>query len=407
MAGTDIPNNTPGFIKTSTHDYKAVEPCKCPDAKPPSATLEQLQKWQEELPNKPDDIRKQLDAYIPSSEWQKGVQGFIDSAKTLPYDNSSGGGFWTGVGRVLGNTNAAIENTKTEVGQAVLSVANRLVFGVVDLAKMIGARAGSPTATMNDILTGMIAAEMGRLGMICTECITAMAKAMGKELVKPITDAWDNGQYVRAITEGGLELLLILGPIVAKVGQVTKAARAAELAKAGRTEKIAEGAKAGAKDAGAVVEKPAKPSRSKKPKLEPGSAEHKAARWKDYQERGGTKSYEQWSKQYDANMQNYKVGLEREVAYRDALGAQEGTVKTALTNRQIDILKADEMYAGQLKTGPVSLTTENALAIQKDAWLVEQGWKVEHILEKGASQPYLDALTKAGIDVHVGPKIPK
>ncbi|WP_230950080.1 hypothetical protein [Burkholderia cepacia] len=64
------------------------------------------------------------------------------------------------------------------------------------------------------------------------------------------------------------------------------------------------------------------------------------------------------------------------------------------------------MYAGQLKTGPVSLTKENILAIQKDGELVKQGWQVEHILEKGASKPYLDALEKAGVDVHTGPKIP-
>ncbi len=86
--------------------------------------------------------------------------------------------------------------------------------------------------------------------------------------------------------------------------------------------------------------------------------------------------------------------------------SSEGTLKTSLTNRQIDILKADEMYAGQLKTGPVSLTKENITAIQKDAELVKQGWQVEHILEKGASKSYLEALKNAEIDVHIGPKIP-
>ncbi|WP_061789763.1 hypothetical protein [Herbaspirillum rubrisubalbicans] len=64
------------------------------------------------------------------------------------------------------------------------------------------------------------------------------------------------------------------------------------------------------------------------------------------------------------------------------------------------------MYAGQLKTGPVSLTKENITAIQKDAELVKQGWQVEHILEKGASKSYLEALKNAEIDVHIGPKIP-
>lgn len=144
----------------------------------------------------------------------------------------------------------------------------------------------------------------------------------------------------------------------------------------------------------------------KRERLKPGTPEHKADRWKKYQERGGKKDYEQWSKQYDTNMRNYEFGAAREADYRSAMGASEGTLKTPLTNRQIDILKADEMYAGQLKTGPVSLTKENVIAIQKDAELVKQGWQVEHILEKGASKPYLDALEKAGIDVHIGPKIP-
>lgn len=105
-------------------------------------------------------------------------------------------------------------------------------------------------------------------------------------------------------------------------------------------------------------------------------------------------------------MRNYQYGSAREAAYREAMNATEGTKKTAFTSRQIDILKEDEMYAGQLKTGPVSLTKENILAIKKDADLVNNGWQVEHILEKGASNPYLEALKKAGIDVHIGPKIP-
>jgi hypothetical protein len=88
------------------------------------------------------------------------------------------------------------------------------------------------------------------------------------------------------------------------------------------------------------------------------------------------------------------------------MDATQGILKTPLTNRQIDVLKADEMYAGQVKTGPVSLTKENVLAIQKDAELVKRGWQVEHILEQGASKPYLDALERAGIDAQIGPTIP-
>ncbi|MBF8670790.1 hypothetical protein IR012_14860 [Pseudomonas putida] len=142
-------------------------------------------------------------------------------------------------------------------------------------------------------------------------------------------------------------------------------------------------------------------------KLEPGTLEHKADRWQKYQGRGGKKDYNRWSKQYDTNMRNYKYGAAREAAYRNAMGATEGTLKTPLTMRQIDILKKEEMYAGQLKTGPVSLTKDNLLAIAKDAELVKRTWTVEHILEKGASKPYLEALEKAGIKYKLTPQIPK
>ena len=152
--------------------------------------------------------------------------------------------------------------------------------------------------------------------------------------------------------------------------------------------------------------KPKTEPNAKPAKLKPGSAEHKADRWQRYQDRGGKKSYDQWSKQYDTNMQNYQHGLARESQYREAMGADQGTIKTPLSNRQIDILKADEMYAGQLKTGPVSLTKENIIAIQKDAELVKQGWTVEHILEQGASKPYLKALDEAGILYKTAPAIP-
>lgn len=162
---------------------------------------------------------------------------------------------------------------------------------------------------------------------------------------------------------------------------------------------------------GQAVEAEAKPAGDgvkiiKQERLKPGTPAHKADRWKKYQERGGKKDYDEWSKQYDTNMRNYQYGAAREVEYRSAMEASEGTLKTPLTNRQIDILKTDEIYAGQLKTGPVSLTKENVLAIQKDAELVKRGWQVEHILEKGASKPYLEALEKAGINYHIGPKIP-
>ena len=145
-------------------------------------------------------------------------------------------------------------------------------------------------------------------------------------------------------------------------------------------------------------------SEQEKPKA--GSAEHKAQRWKDYEERGGKWDYERWSKQYDTNMKNSTYGLSREQAYRDQLGGKSETVKTPYTNRQIDISKPDEMYAGQLKTGKMSLNKQAKIDIQTDAAMVKQGYQVEYILEKGASKPFLQALEKNGIDYIIGSKVP-
>ncbi|NTZ07261.1 DUF4150 domain-containing protein [Burkholderia metallica] len=263
-------------------------------------------------------------------------------------------------------------------------------------------------------------------------------------ITKPYMEAWSQGNYGEALGRGAVDIggLFVggvgaagkageVGNVAGKVGEAAnvagkmgeatnvagKAGEVADVASAaGKTGGAAEAGAATAKGAegAADVSKVAKPVEagpagdglkiSGKPR--PGSPEHKAARWERYKARGGKKDYEAWSKQYDTNMRNYQFGAEREAAYRDAMSASEGTLKTPLTNRQIDILKADEMYAGQLKTGPVSLTKENILAIQKDGELVKQGWQVEHILEKGASKPYLDALERAGVDAHIGPKIP-
>jgi hypothetical protein len=156
------------------------------------------------------------------------------------------------------------------------------------------------------------------------------------------------------------------------------------------------------------AEKAAKPKtkNSAPEKLKPGTPEHKADRWAKYQGRSGKKDYDQWSKQYETNMRNYQHGMAREAEYRAQMGASQGTLKTPLTYRQVDILKTKESYAGQLKTGPVSLTKENKLAIAKDAELVKRNWQVEHILEKGASNTYLNALKDAGIKASIGPQIP-
>jgi RHS repeat-associated protein len=143
--------------------------------------------------------------------------------------------------------------------------------------------------------------------------------------------------------------------------------------------------------------------------LRPNTAAHKAQRWADYQERGGSWKPDRWSNQYDVNMNNPKVGLGRERAYREALGAENRVLDTPFGHRQVDALVADRALAVQVKSGFESLTTTgrhaNTLAIQKDAWLVKRGFEVEWVLEKGGSRPLLEALNNAGIKVHIGPAV--
>lgn len=105
-------------------------------------------------------------------------------------------------------------------------------------------------------------------------------------------------------------------------------------------------------------------------------------------------------------MKNVEYGLSREKTYRQQIGGKSRMYKTPHTYRQIDIHKPDEMYAGQLKTGKMSLNKQAKIDIQKDADMVKQGYKVEYILEKGASKPFIEALEKNGIDYHIGSKIP-
>ena len=135
--------------------------------------------------------------------------------------------------------------------------------------------------------------------------------------------------------------------------------------------------------------------------LIPGTPEHKAQRWKDYQARDNASwSYERWSKQYDINMRNASYGLSRERKYREVFGGESRVLKTDFTLRQIDIANGTSLK--QLKIGKVSLTKQAKIDIQKDDWLMDEGYDVEYILEKGASKPFLNALDENNIPYTIG-----
>ena len=135
----------------------------------------------------------------------------------------------------------------------------------------------------------------------------------------------------------------------------------------------------------------------------PNTPEHKAQRWANYQ---GDWSYERWSQQYHTNMRNPIVGLAQEQSYRELLGGENRVIQTSRGSRQVDVyLEAKrEMY--QIKTGKEDLTTvrhggqlPNQEAIARDAELVQRGFKVYWVLEKGGSKQLLEALQNAGIEV--------
>jgi hypothetical protein len=201
-----------------------------------------------------------------------------------------------------------------------------------------------------------------------------------------------------AVRETSEQLAKTGGKKLATTGATSAELAAKRQAQAAAERAAAEAAKKGKRGTGGA-------GRPKRVKLKPGSPEHKAQRWADYKKRGGNYDYDRWSKQYDTNMQNATHGLQREAQYRQAMGGGSKTVKTRYTNRQIDVHLPDKQYMGQVKTGRMSLTEQAKLDIKKDRYLVRQGNTVEYILEKGASKPFLDALDKAGIKYHIGPKI--
>ena len=118
----------------------------------------------------------------------------------------------------------------------------------------------------------------------------------------------------------------------------------------------------------------------------------------------------QWLRQYRRNMRNAPDGLAREKLYRDALGGESRILQTPYGNRQIDALIPNTNQLVQIKSGGMQyLTTRgrlaNQLAIKRDRWLVQQGYRVKWILEGGGSKPLLKALDDAGIKYRIGPQL--
>jgi LysM repeat protein len=138
--------------------------------------------------------------------------------------------------------------------------------------------------------------------------------------------------------------------------------------------------------------------------LVPGSPEHRAARWSEYQARGGQWSYERWSKTYDRNMvQATQANAVVDDFWRQlGWGRREVVVDVEGVPRKLDIGDVPARRGVEYKTGYQTATQETLWEITRDQILIEQGWSIRWRFKGTVSEPLLNALRDAGIPYTVG-----
>lgn len=220
--------NTIGKLKTaqgSPLGTSADKKIPCNDPPKSSPKLEELQKLKEQLKGMDPS---QLDEYIRFGDANKALDSGIAN---IDIKND---GSWSG----------AAGNYAAQGTRAVLGFAKDIVMGAGQLAYS-GAKLMTPGGQIHAGLDMAMLMEHIRLGNVCLQTLKDAAKKAGHELAKPVTDAWDKGNYVEAVTRGGLEigsLLLIVGDLakLAQVGKVAEVAKVSEVAKAAEVTKAAE-----------------------------------------------------------------------------------------------------------------------------------------------------------------------
>jgi len=92
--------------------------------------------------------------------------------------------------------------------------------------------------------------------------------------------------------------------------------------------------------------------------LPPGMPAHKEARWKEYQERGGTWSYERWSDLYDRSIQAKRAEGLKEVADLESIKKAAETRSNDLKKKQTDLEKRVKELEFQLAIAKGDKQTE-------------------------------------------------
>jgi hypothetical protein len=120
----------------------------------------------------------------------------------------------------------------------------------------------------------------------------------------------------------------------------------------------------------------------------PGTPAHRAARWQEYQARGGDWSYERWTRVYEENLERAKRAHKAADDYHRTLGwgRREVTVDVEGVPRRLDIADEATLRAREVKTGYQSATQENLWEIQRDQILREKGWDLEWYFEGTANE---------------------
>jgi hypothetical protein len=137
---------------------------------------------------------------------------------------------------------------------------------------------------------------------------------------------------------------------------------------------------------------------------EPGSPEHRAARWREYQERTSPDarwSKERWDKQYDINMRQAKQANAATDLYHEQLGwgEREVTVDVNGEARRFDIADPATQRGIEYKTGDTYASQDILSEVRRDAILVDQGWEITWVFRDHASEPLIAALRKARIKI--------
>lgn len=134
---------------------------------------------------------------------------------------------------------------------------------------------------------------------------------------------------------------------------------------------------------------------------------HRAARWDEYQARGGEWDYDRWSTTYEQNQTRALEANARVAEYQDQIGwgQVEQTVIVEIDGvdhaRRLDIADVGLSRGIEHKSGYQSLNESNRWELERDAELVDRDWEITWTFDTEPSAPLRQALKDAGIGVEL------